>query len=63
MLGVVTVWYSDDTNYRYTNVSRRAIFKFIIDDARSLGKFVNNVLKCNEVKCVQLPSMPEFVLG
>ena len=30
--------------YDYKNVSRRAIMKFIADDARSMGKFVNNVL-------------------
>ena len=36
--------------YDYKNVSRRAIFKFIHDDARSLGKFVNNVLLTDRVQ-------------
>ena len=36
--------------YDYKNVSRRAIFKFIHDDARSLGKFVNNVLTQKRVQ-------------
>ena len=41
------------TSISYTNVSRRAIIKFIMDDARSLGKFVNNVLLSNRVQvCV-----------
>ena len=43
--GTVTVLYKDGSIYRYSNVSRRAIFKFIVDDARSFGKFINNVLK------------------
>ena len=48
--GKVTVAFADGTGvYDYTNVSRRACFKFIIDDARSLGKFVNNVLKQSRV--------------
>ena len=36
--------------YDYRNVSRRAIIKFIHDDARSLGKFVNNVLTQKRVQ-------------
>ena len=34
--GTVAVLYNNDLMYRYTNVSRRAILKFILDDARSL---------------------------
>ena len=49
--GVVSVLYKNGHIYRYTNVSRRAIIKFLYDDARSLGKFVNNVLKQPRVKC------------
>ena len=47
--GTASVLYKDGNIYRYTNVSRRAIIKFILDDARSLGKFVNNVLKQQRV--------------
>ena len=43
--GTASVLFSNGAVYRYTNVSRRAILKFILDDARSLGKFVNVVLK------------------
>ena len=43
--GTASVLYKDGSVYRYTNVSRRAIAKFIMDPARSLGKFVNVVLK------------------
>ena len=43
--GTASVLYKDGGIYTYTNVSRRAIIKFIMDDARSLGKFINNVLK------------------
>jgi len=47
--GTASVLYKDGSIYRYTNVSRRAIIKFILDDARSLGKFINNVLKAERV--------------
>ena len=47
--GTASVLYKNGDIYRYTNVSRRAIIKFIMDDARSIGKFVNNVLKCERV--------------
>ena len=50
--GVATVMYNDGGVYEYTNVSRRAIMKFIMDDARSLGKFINNVLKQERVSIV-----------
>ena len=43
--GTASVLYKDGGIYNYTNVSRRAIIKFILDDARSMGKFINNVLK------------------
>ena len=43
--GTASVLYKDGSIYRYENVSRRAIIKFILDPARSLGKFVNVVLK------------------
>ena len=43
--GTAAVLFNDDSMYTYTNVSRMAIAKFIIDDARSFGKFINNVLK------------------
>ena len=53
--GTATAMYiKDDMNngiYKYTNVSRRAIIKFMLDDARSLGKFVNVVLKQPRVAC------------
>ena len=42
--GTARVMFKNGSIYRYTNVSRRAILKFIHDDARSMGKFVNNVL-------------------
>jgi hypothetical protein len=50
--GTAAVIYQDSNKlYTYTNVSRRAIIKFMIDDARSLGKFINNVLKQARVQC------------
>jgi len=61
--GTVEILFMTGHAYKFKNVSRRAIFKFIIDDARSIGKFINNVLKSDDVKCVQLASMPQFVLG
>ena len=52
--GTVSVLYKDSSMYTYTNVSRRAIIKFMMDDARSLGKFVNNVLKQQRVSTVSV---------
>ena len=49
--GTASVLFKDGGVYNYTNVSRRAIIKFIIDDARSMGKFFNNVLTQSRVKC------------
>ena len=63
--GTASVLYKDGSIYRYSHVSRRAILKFIMDDARSLGKFINNVLKQSRVVTEYhggLP-MPHFVLG
>ena len=40
----------------YQGVSRRAILRFIYDAERSLGKFANDVLKANTVKCTEVPS-------
>ena len=62
--GTVADLYNNDLMDRYTNVSRRAILKFILDDARSLGRFVNTYCKADGVKCVELANMtPQFVLG
>jgi len=47
--GTASVLYKDGSIYHYENVSRRAIIKFILDDARSLGKFINVVLKQSRV--------------
>ena len=52
MSGTASVLYKDGSMYSYKNVSRRAIIKFIHDDARSLGKFINNVLLTDRVQCV-----------
>lgn len=49
--GTARVMFKDGSIYNYTNVSRRAIAKFIVDDARSMGKFINNVLMQQRVKC------------
>ena len=61
--GTASVMYKNGDIYSYTNVSRRAIIKFIMDDARSLGKFVNNVLLTNRVKCVSVFDRPQYKLG
>ena len=61
--GTASVLYKDGSIYRYTNVSRRAIIKFIFDDARSLGKFVNVVLKQQRVDGEYRHSMPKYVLA
>ena len=53
LTGTARVMFKDDNRpqiYEYTNVSRRAIMNFMRDDARSLGKFVNNVLTDKRVQ-------------
>jgi len=61
--GTASVLYKDGSIYRYENVSRRAIMKFIMDPARSLGKFVNVVLKQDRVDASYHRTRPTFVLG
>ena len=61
--GRVGVLFKNGELYSYTNVSRRAIIKFITDDARSLGKFVNNVLNQDRVNVQHVWSSPNYVLG
>jgi hypothetical protein len=61
--GTASVLYKDGSIYRYSNVSRRAILKFIIDDARSFGKFINNVLKQSRVVAQNHGDMPRYVLA
>ena len=50
--GTVSVMFKNGDIYSYTNVSRRDIIKFVNDKSKSLGKFVNNVLLTDRVKCV-----------
>ena len=52
--GTASVMYKNGDIYRYTNVSRRDIFKFMVDKSKSLGKFVNNVLLTDRVQCVSI---------
>ena len=61
--GTASVLYKDGSIYRYENVSRRAIVKFIMDPARSLGKFVNVVLKQQRVDASYRNCTPNYVLG
>jgi len=58
--GTASVLYKEGVMYSYTNVSRRAIIKFIMDDARSLGKFINNVLKAKRVNASYVWSRPTY---
>ena len=52
--GTATVQFQDFSMYHYKNVSRRSIVKFLIDDARSVGKFINNVLTQPRVSVIGL---------
>ena len=60
LTGSVVVLFEGGSLYRYTNVSRRAIIKFNIDNARSMGKFLNTVLKVNGVVATQLAATVAF---
>jgi hypothetical protein len=53
--GTATAQLKDGSVYHYMNVSRRAIAKFLMDDARSLGKFFNYVCQAGRTKCVAVP--------
>ena len=61
--GTVSVMFKNGDIYSYTNVSRRDIIKFAIDKSKSLGKFVNNVLLTDRVKCVAVFDRPRYKLG
>ena len=61
--GTASVLYKNGDIYSYNNVSRRAIMKFILDPARSLGKFINNVLKADRVDALYHYTTPQYVLG
>ncbi|MBI52097.1 MAG: hypothetical protein CL779_02635 [Chloroflexi bacterium] len=50
--GTVVVIFSDDTRYKYTNVSRRAITHLMMNDALSLGFWVNKNLLAYASKSV-----------
>ena len=53
--GRVLVLLKDGSCYRYTNVSRRAIANFNIQDNMSIGFWVNaNCIKPSRVKCEKL---------
>lgn len=53
--GRVSVLLKDGACYRYTNVSRRAIANFNIQDNMSVGFWVNsNCIKPSRVKCEKL---------
>jgi len=55
--GTATAQLKDGSVYHYTNVSRRAIAKFLLDDARSLGKFFNYVCQAARTKCTAIDNM------
>ena len=42
--GDCIVWYKNGSSYKYTNVSRRALYKVLNNDQVSLGFFVNTHL-------------------
>jgi len=53
--GRVSVLLKDGSCYRYTNVSRRAIANFNIQDNMSIGFWVNaNCIKPSRVNCEKL---------
>jgi len=53
--GRVSVLFKNGTCYRYTNVSRRAIANFNIQDNMSVGFWVNhNCIHADRVKCEKL---------
>ena len=55
--GTATAQLKDGSVYHYTNVSRRAIAKFLLDDARSLGKFFNYVCQAQRTKCTAVDNV------
>ena len=61
--GTASVLFKNGDLYRFNNVSRRAIIKFMVDDARSLGKFINNVLLADRVDAQYVWARPNYVCG
>ncbi len=62
--GRVSVLLKDGACYRYTNVSRRAIANFNIQDNMSVGFWVNsNCIKPSRVKCEKLYDAVPTVKG
>ena len=53
--GTARVMYTNGSVYDYTNVSRRAIANFNLQDNMSIGFWVNaNCIKPKRVKCTKL---------
>ena len=48
------VRYKNGETYKYTNVSRRALFNLITNDNISLGRWINDCLVYVDSKCKQL---------
>ena len=48
------VRYKNGETYKYTNVSRRALFNLILNDNISLGRWINDCLVYVDSKCQQL---------
>ena len=61
--GTASVLYKNGDLYRYNNVSRRDIIKFMMDKSKSLGKFVNNVLLADRVDAQYIWARPNYVCG
>ena len=47
------VRYKNGETYKYTNVSRRALFNLILNDNISLGRWINDCLVYVDSKCQQ----------
>ena len=51
LTGTASVLYTNGAVYNYTNVSRRAIVKLLLEDTISLGSWVNKYCVAYDSKC------------
>ena len=48
------VTYNNDTRYLYTNIDLDDLFDLMFGNVESLGKWVNDSCKCEDVSCFQV---------
>ena len=58
--GTAVVRYNSGETYKYTNVSRRALIKLIMQPNISLGRWINDALLFVDSKCARLGTTAKY---